>query len=52
LSVGLNVRVTDAWLTMKKQSKPLPARQVFARNLRKLRRLSDISQEELALRCE
>jgi transcriptional regulator with XRE-family HTH domain len=30
---------------------PLTARQIFARNLRRYRRLRDISQEELALRA-
>ncbi len=36
---------------MKKTVKRLTARAVFARNLRKVRRLADISQEALALRC-
>jgi transcriptional regulator with XRE-family HTH domain len=38
-------------LRMGKASKPLSARQVFARNLRGARRVKDISQEELALRA-
>lgn len=37
---------------MKKQPPPVPARKVFASNVRKARRLADISQEELAHRCE
>lgn len=36
---------------MKKQSPPLTSRQIFARNLRRSRRMQDISQEELALRA-
>lgn len=36
---------------MKKPSKPPRARDVFAKNLRRTRRLKDISQEELALRA-
>lgn len=36
---------------MKKASKQPTARQVFARNLRKTRRLADLSQEALALQC-
>lgn len=34
---------------MRKASKPLSAREVFARNLRRARRLKEISQESLAL---
>lgn len=34
---------------MKNQHPPLPAREVFARNLRQARRLREISQEDLAL---
>jgi transcriptional regulator with XRE-family HTH domain len=34
---------------MRKASKTLTAREVFARNLRRARRLKDISQESLAL---
>jgi transcriptional regulator with XRE-family HTH domain len=37
-------------LAMKKPSKTHKAREVFAKNLRRQRRLRDISQEELALR--
>lgn len=36
---------------MKKTSPPPSAREVFAKNLRRMRRLHDISQEELALRA-
>lgn len=37
---------------MKKPNKPLSVREVFGRNLRRARRLKDISQEELALRAD
>jgi transcriptional regulator with XRE-family HTH domain len=37
---------------MKKPSKSLSAREVFCKNLRLVRRLKDISQEELAFRAE
>ena len=37
---------------MKKQPPRVSARKVFASNVRKVRRLADISQEELAHRCE
>jgi transcriptional regulator with XRE-family HTH domain len=36
---------------MGKASKTLSAREVFARNLRRARRMKDVSQEELALRA-
>ena len=36
---------------MKKPSKSLAIRNIFARNLRRVRRLQEISQEELALRA-
>ena len=36
---------------MAKALKTLPAREVFARNLRRARRLKDLSQEELANRA-
>jgi transcriptional regulator with XRE-family HTH domain len=36
---------------MKKPSKSLTAREIFGQNLRRIRRLKDISQEELALRA-
>lgn len=36
---------------MKKQNQPQSAREVFARNLRRARRLREVSQEELALRA-
>ncbi|MDE2156696.1 MAG: helix-turn-helix transcriptional regulator [Xanthomonadaceae bacterium] len=36
---------------MRKASKPLSAREVFAQNLRRNRRLRDISQEALALQA-
>lgn len=36
---------------MGKASKPLSAREIFARNLRQKRRLQDISQEALALQA-
>lgn len=36
---------------MKKQNQPPSAREVFARNLRRARRLKEVSQEELALRA-
>lgn len=36
---------------MGKASKPMSAREVFARNLRQSRRLKDISQEALALQA-
>jgi len=36
---------------MKKPSKSLALRKIFARNVRRTRRLQDISQEELALRA-
>lgn len=36
---------------MGRASKTLSAREVFARNLRRARRLKDVSQEELALRA-
>lgn len=36
---------------MKKTPPPPSAREVFAKNLRRVRRLHDISQEELALRA-
>lgn len=36
---------------MKKPNQPPSAREVFARNLRRARRLRDVSQEELALRA-
>lgn len=34
---------------MSKQKPPLSSREVFARNLRRVRRLKDITQEKLAL---
>ncbi|MBK1888685.1 helix-turn-helix transcriptional regulator [Undibacterium sp. 14-3-2] len=37
---------------MEKSQKILSAREVFGQNLRRFRRLKDISQEELALRSE
>lgn len=37
---------------MKNPSKPLTAREVFGKNLRRARRLKDISQEELASRAD
>ena len=37
---------------MKKQNQPLSAREVFGRNLRRARRLKEVSQEELALRAD
>jgi len=37
---------------MKKPSKSLSAREIFCKNLRLVRRLKDISQEELAFRAE
>jgi transcriptional regulator with XRE-family HTH domain len=37
---------------MKKPSKPLSAREIFGKNLRRARRLKDMSQEELALRAD
>jgi len=37
--------------TMSKASKPMSAREVFARNLRQSRRLKDLSQEALALQA-
>lgn len=39
-------------VTMEKSQKILSAREVFGQNLRRFRRLKDISQEELALRSE
>lgn len=36
---------------MKKPNQPLSAREVFARNLRRARRLKEMPQEELALRA-
>ncbi|WP_083292728.1 helix-turn-helix transcriptional regulator [Janthinobacterium sp. HH104] len=36
---------------MKKPNQPLSAREVFARNLRRARRLKEMAQEELALRA-
>lgn len=36
---------------MKKPNQPPSAREVFARNLRRARRLREVSQEELALRA-
>lgn len=33
------------------QIEPLTSRQIFARNLRRYRRINDISQEQLALRA-
>jgi transcriptional regulator with XRE-family HTH domain len=37
---------------MKTQKKPSSAREIFGRNLRRARRLKDVSQEELALRAD
>jgi transcriptional regulator with XRE-family HTH domain len=37
---------------MEKTNQPLSAREVFGRNLRRARRLKDVSQEELALRAD
>lgn len=37
---------------MKKPKQVLSAREVFGRNLRRFRRLKDVSQEELALRAD
>lgn len=37
---------------MKKPNQPLSAREVFGRNLRRARRLREVSQEELALRAD
>ena len=37
---------------MKKPKNELSAREVFGQNLRRVRRLKDISQEELALRAD
>lgn len=37
---------------MKKPNKPLSAREIFGKNLRRARRLKDVSQEELALRAD
>jgi transcriptional regulator with XRE-family HTH domain len=39
-------------VVMKKTSKPLSAREVFGQNLRRARRLKDLSQEEVALRSD
>jgi len=39
-------------VSMKKSTKALSAREVFGQNLRRARRLKDISQEELALRAD
>lgn len=39
-------------VAMKKPKKSLSAREVFCRNLRRARRLKEISQEELALRAD
>lgn len=37
---------------MEKTNQPLSAREIFGRNLRRTRRLKDVSQEELALRAD
>lgn len=37
---------------MEKTNQPLSAREIFGRNLRRARRLKDVSQEELALRAD
>ncbi|WP_140628328.1 helix-turn-helix transcriptional regulator [Methylibium rhizosphaerae] len=37
---------------MPKAKQPLTARQVFARNLRRARRLQDLTQEQLALEAD
>lgn len=37
---------------MKKPTQPPSAREVFGKNLRRARRLKDVSQEELALRAD
>jgi transcriptional regulator with XRE-family HTH domain len=37
---------------MEKTNQPLSAREVFGRNLRRARRLKDVSQEDLALRAD
>jgi transcriptional regulator with XRE-family HTH domain len=37
---------------MKTPKKPSSAREIFGRNLRRVRRLKDVSQEELALRAD
>jgi transcriptional regulator with XRE-family HTH domain len=37
---------------MNKSANPIVAREVFGRNLRRARRLKEISQEELALRAD
>ncbi len=39
-------------VAMKKSTKELSAREIFGQNLRRARRLKDVSQEELALRAE
>ena len=39
-------------VAMKKIKKELSAREIFGQNLRRARRLKDISQEELALRAD
>ena len=37
---------------MKKPKTSIPAREIFGQNLRRARRLKDVSQEDLALRAE
>jgi len=52
LQCGSRVSIQPCSDEMPKPKPPLTARQVFARNLRRVRRLKDLTQESLALEAE